>query len=151
MKIKFLIAMFALIAQCAWAQTVVVSDAWARSVVAGQGATGAFMKLQSKEGAKLVGASSPVAGVVQVHQMSMQGDVMKMSPVAALDLPAGQTVELKPGSYHVMLMDLKQGLENDSVIELTLNFQDATGKAFAQTIKVPVKAMQGGEHHHHAM
>jgi periplasmic copper chaperone A len=151
MKIKLALIALSLACTSLWAQTVSVSDAWVRSSMAGQGATGAFMKLQSKEGAKLVGASTPAAGVVQVHQMAMQGDVMKMSPVAYLDLPAGQVVELKPGSYHVMLMDLKKPLVPDTDIEMTLNFQDAAGKAFSETVKVPVKPMQSGEHHHHAM
>jgi copper(I)-binding protein len=151
MKFKHLFLALSLIASAAWAQTVSVSDAWVRNTMAGQGATGAFMKLQSKEGAKLVGASAAVAGVVQVHQMSMKGDVMSMTPVNVLDLPAGQTVELKPGGYHVMLMDLKQALPEGKEIELTLNFQDASGKPFAQTLKVPVKMAPGGEHHHHPM
>jgi copper(I)-binding protein len=80
----------------------------------GQKGTGAFMKLTAKDGAKLVGASSPVAGVTEVHEMKMEGDVMKMRAVPALDLPAGKPVELKPGGYHVMLMDLKAPLAKGS-------------------------------------
>lgn len=151
MKAKFLFLALSLAASAVWAQTVSVSEAWARSTMAGQGATGAFMKLQSKEGAKLVGASSTAAGVVQVHQMSIKGDVMSMSPVNALDLPAGQEVELKPGGYHIMLMDLKQALAQGKDIDLTLNFVDAKGKAFSQSIQVPVKAAPSSEHHHHPM
>jgi copper(I)-binding protein len=74
------------------------------------------MSITAKDGARLVGASSPVAGVAEVHEMKMDGDVMKMRAVeGGLELPAGKTVELKPGGYHVMLMDLKAPLPKDSI------------------------------------
>ncbi|MDO8699052.1 MAG: copper chaperone PCu(A)C, partial [Rhodoferax sp.] len=93
-----------LLSTAGWAQTVHVKDAWARATGQGQTATGAFMKLTAKDGAKLVSVSSPVAGVVEVHEMNMEGDVMKMRAVqGGLELPAGKAVELKPGGYHVML------------------------------------------------
>ncbi|MEY4266598.1 MAG: hypothetical protein RIS90_1133, partial [Pseudomonadota bacterium] len=111
MSVKTLIISAALLAGMAHAQSVDVKDAWVRTSVPGQKATGAFMKLTAKDGAKLVAASSPVAGVTEVHEMKMEGDIMKMKAVAGgLDLPAGKTVELKPGGYHVMLMDLKAAL-----------------------------------------
>ena len=125
----------------AQAQQVEVRQAWVRASVPGQKATGAFMKLKAKDGAKLVGASSPAAGVVEVHEMKMDGDVMQMRAVPALDLPAGQTVELKPGGYHVMLMDLKAALQKDSSVPLTLLFKDARGKEHQLTLKLPVAAV----------
>ena len=80
-------------------------------------ATGAFMKITSKDGARLVSASSPVAGVTEVHEMKMDGGVMKMRALQdGLDLPAGKTVELKPGGYHVMLMDLKSTLTKNGTV-----------------------------------
>ena len=112
----------------AFAQTVTVTDAWARATVQGQKATGAFMKITAKDNAKLVGVSSPVAGMGEVHEMKMDKDVMKMAALPnGLDLPAGKAVELKPGGYHVMLMDLKAPLSKDSTIPLTLTVQDAKG------------------------
>ncbi len=124
------------------AQSVDIKDAWARSTVPGQKATGAFMKLTSKDGAKLVAASSPVAGVVEVHEMKMDGNVMQMRAVqGGLELPAGKTVELKPGGYHVMLMDLKQALMKDSTIPMTLVFRDAKGVESKSELKLPVNAM----------
>ena len=112
----------------AFAQTVTVTDAWARATVQGQKATGAFMKITAKDNAKLVGVSSPVAGVAEVHEMKMDKEVMKMAALPnGLDLPAGKAVELKPGGYHVMLMDLKAPLSKDSTIPLTLTVQDAKG------------------------
>jgi copper(I)-binding protein len=107
--------------------------------VPGQKATGAFMKLTAKDGAKLVGASSPAAGVTEVHEMKMEGDVMKMRAIPGLDLPAGKAVELKPGGYHVMLMDLKAPLAKDTtVVPLTLTFKDAKGAESKLELKVPV-------------
>jgi len=112
----------------AFAQNITVTDAWARATVQGQKATGAFMKITAKDNAKLVGVSSPVAGVAEIHEMKMEKDVMKMAALPnGLDLPAGKAVELKPGSYHVMLMDLKAPLAKDTTVPLTLILQDAKG------------------------
>ena len=86
---------------------VIVKDAWVRATVPQQQATGAFLQIGSATDARLVQASSSVAGIVEIHQMSMQGDVMKMQAVAAIELPAGKTVALQPGGYHIMLMALK--------------------------------------------
>ena len=117
---------------------VEVKDAWVRSTVPGQKGTGAFMKITAKDGAKLVGVSSPVAGVGEVHEMKMEGDVMKMRALPLLDLPAGKAVELKPGGYHVMLMDLKQALVKDSKVPLTLVFKDAKGAESKMELSLPV-------------
>lgn len=123
----------------ALAQAVDVKGAWARATVQGQMASGAFMQLTAKEGSKLVGISSPVAGVAEVHEMKMDGDVMKMRAVeGGLDLPAGKVVALTPGGYHVMLMDLKTPLKKDTTIPMTLTFKDAKGVQSTMAIKVPV-------------
>jgi copper(I)-binding protein len=129
----------ALVCQTAIAQTVVIKDAWARATVQGQMASGAFMSLSSATGARLKSVSSPVAGVAQVHEMRMEGDIMKMQALEnGLELPAGKTVELKPGGYHVMLMDLKLPLKKDSSIPMTLVFVDAKGVESKTEIKVPI-------------
>ena len=126
----------------AMAQTVEVSNAWARATVQGQKATGAFMTLKSKDGARLVSASSPVAGVTEVHEMKMDNNVMTMRAVeGGLELPAGKAVELKSGGYHVMLMDLKLPLKKDTSVPLTLVFKDAKGKESKTELKVPVSNM----------
>lgn len=139
----------ALASGAAFAQTVEVKDAWVRTSVQGQKATGAFMKITARDGAKLVGGSSPVAGVTEVHEMRMDGDIMKMRAVPALDLPAGKTVELKPGSYHLMLMDLKAPLAKDSTVPITLVFKDAKGVESKVELKVPVAiAAPGGANPH---
>lgn len=123
---------------------VAVEGAWARASVQGQKATGAFMRLTAKEGARLVRAESPAAGVTEVHEMKMDGDIMKMRALPTLDLPAGKTVELKPGGYHVMLMDLKAPLANGSSVPLTLVFQDAKGAEIKLPLQLPVAAQAPG-------
>lgn len=127
----------------AWAQNVTVSDSWVRPAVRGQMATGAFMSLTAKEATRLVSVSSPVAGVVQIHEMKMEKDVMKMAVLPnGLELPAGKTIELKPGGLHIMLMDLKSPVVADSTVPITLTFQDKNGQPSTIDLKLPVKAMQ---------
>jgi hypothetical protein len=122
------------------APAVKVEAAWARPSVQGQQATGAFMTLTASDAITLVGVSSPAAGVTQVHEMKMNGDVMTMRAVPALDLPAGKAVELKPGGYHVMLMALKAPLAKDSQVPLTLTFKDGKGVESRLDLSVPVRA-----------
>lgn len=143
MKHLLIASSFAL-ATAAWAQstpTVQVQDAWARATVANQSATGAFMKLTAPAATRLVEARSPVAGVVEVHEMKLEGDVMRMRAVSALPLPAGQTVELKPGGFHVMLMDLKAPVKAGDSVPLTLVFEGADGKRQTQEVKATARAM----------
>ncbi|PUE29045.1 hypothetical protein B9Z39_02935 [Limnohabitans sp. JirII-29] len=153
-KCLIAVSLTTVLAASAFAQNVTITDAWARATVPGQKATGAFMKLTAKDSAKLVGVSSPAAGVAEIHEMKMDKDVMKMAALPnGLDLPAGKVVELKPGSYHVMLMDLKAPLTKDSTVPVTLVFQDAKGVKTNLELKLPVSAQtpmmgQGMEHQH---
>ncbi len=133
----------------ATAQVAQVSEPWARATVQGQKATGAFMTITSKEGAKLVGISSPVAGISEIHEMKMEKDVMKMSALPSLDIPAGKSVDLKPGSYHVMLMDLKAPLADNSNLLMTLTFENAKGVKSKIELQVPVKSMNMQQQHKH--
>jgi periplasmic copper chaperone A len=127
----------------AHAQTA-VKDPWVRGTVAQQKATGLFALITSTAGGKLVSASSPVAGVVEIHEMSMEGNVMKMRALpAGLDLPAGKAVELKPGGYHVMLMDLKKELKAGDTVPVTLVIEGADKKRETVEIKAPVRALGG--------
>ena len=150
MTLKTLVFAAALMGSIVHAQSVDVKDAWVRTSVQGQKATGAFMKITARDGARLVGASSPVAGVTEVHEMKMEGDVMKMRAVAGgLELPAGKMVELKPGGYHVMLMDLKAALPKESTVPLTLMFKDAKGAETRLELKVPVATAPMASAHKH--
>lgn len=129
-------------AASAWAQSpaapVTVQGAWARPSVQGQSGTGAFMTLTAKEPLALVGVSTPVAGIAEVHEMKMEGDVMKMRAIPRLDLPAAKPVELKPGGHHLMLMDLKMPLKPGASVPVTLRFQDAKGATHQLQVAVPV-------------
>jgi copper(I)-binding protein len=123
------------------AAQVTVKDPWVRGTVAQQKATGAFMQLTSTQDARLVEARSPLAGTVEIHEMTMEKDVMKMRAVSGLDLPAGKTVELKPGGYHVMLMDLKQQMKEGETVSLTLVVEGKDKKRSTVEVKAPVKPL----------
>lgn len=130
-------AMFALAAQA----QVTVTDPWIRATVPQARATGAFMQLQSAQDARLVEVRSSVAGVAELHQMSMENHVMKMSAVAALELPAGKTVPLASGGYHIMLMQLKRQMKEGDLVPLTLVIENKDKKRETIELKVPVKAL----------
>ncbi|WP_313074805.1 copper chaperone PCu(A)C [Melaminivora sp.] len=129
-----------LLASAAQAQ-VSVHDAWVRAAVPQQQATGAFMRLTSAQDARLVSVTSPVAGVAEVHEMRLEGDVMRMRAIAALELPAGQAVELKPGGYHIMLMDLRQPVAAGASVPLTLVFEGPGGQRQTLQVQAPVRAL----------
>ena len=133
-------AMTLLLAVSAQAQTT-VSDAWVRGTVAGQKTSGMFARITSAQGGKLVAVASPLAGVAEIHEMAMDGSVMKMRAVPAVELPAGKVVELKPGGYHVMLMELKQPLKAGEQVPLTLTVEGADGKRQSIELSAPVKAL----------
>lgn len=144
-KISVAIALAALWAGQALAQNVQVKDPWARATVQGQKASGAFMTLTAKADTTLVGVASSVAGVAQVHEMKMDGGVMQMRALPkGLELPAGKAVTLKPGSFHLMLMDLKVPLQKDTTIPLTLRFKDAKGVESTLELRVPVSTSAPG-------
>jgi len=123
------------------AAQVAVTDAWIRGTVPGQKATGAFMQLTSLSDMALVGAASPAAKVVEIHQMRQEGGMMKMNAVDRVALPANKTVELKPGGYHIMMMDLTQPLRDGESIPLTLTFEDKAGKKQTVEVKAAVRAL----------
>lgn len=102
-----------------------VEDAWARPTVAGQAGGGGFLKITSATSDRLVSASAPVSKTVELHTMQMDGDVMRMRQIPAIEIPAGQTVELKPGGLHVMFIGLTQTLDSGASFPLTLRFEKA--------------------------
>jgi copper(I)-binding protein len=140
-------------AASAYAQTapVAAEGVWARASVQGQTASGAFMRLTAREPLTLTGVASPVAGVAEVHEMKMEGDVMRMRAIPALELPAGRAVELRPGGHHLMLMDLKAPLRADTKIPVTLTFRNAKGETSRLELSVPVltRAPEGSMSHRH--
>jgi len=136
---RFALAAAALLVALPAAAQVTVTDPWIRGTVQGQMATGAFMKLQSAKDARLVEAASPVAGVVEIHEMTLENNVMRMRAVKAVSLPAGRVVELKPGGYHVMLMDLKQQMKEGEAVPVTLVVETA-GRRETIEVRAPVRA-----------
>ena len=138
---KFLALAAASLFTVAASAQVVVTDPWIRATVPAQKTAGAFMQLRSPKATRLVEVQSPVAGRAEIHQMDMQGQTMRMQKVDGIDLPAGQTVKLGAGGYHVMLFDLKQQLKEGEQVPLTLTFVGADKKRENVTVQVPVKPL----------
>jgi periplasmic copper chaperone A len=111
-----------------------VTNAWARATPGGAQSAAAYVTLESASGDRLTGISTPVAQKAEVHEMTMDGSVMKMRPVDSLDLPAGNAVTLKPGGYHIMLTGLTKQLKEGETFPMTLDF----AKAGARQIEVSV-------------
>ena len=126
---------------------ITVTGAWVRGTVAGQKTTGAFMQLSSPVDTALVGVATPAAKIAEVHQMKMEGGVMKMGAVDKVAVPAGKPVELKPGGYHVMLVDLVAPLKDGDTVPLKLTFQDKAGAKQTVDVKAVVKPLAAGAAH----
>lgn len=121
-----------------------IENPYARATVPGQKAAGGFMKIENKGTAdQLIAASSPVAGEMQLHTMTMDGNVMKMREIKVIDVPANGSVELKPGGLHLMFMDIKSPLKAGEAVPVKLKFQ----KAGEVEIKVPVREISAGSGH----
>jgi copper(I)-binding protein len=117
---------------------VTVTEPWVRATVPAQKSTGAFMQLQSATPARLLEVRTPVAGRAEIHEMAMEGQVMRMRQVKSIDLPAGKPVVLASGGYHVMLLDLKRQLKEGENVDLTLVVQDAAAKRQEVKVSLPV-------------
>jgi len=120
---------------------VTVKDAWVRGTVPAQTTTGAFMTVTSTVDAKLVGARSPIAKAAEIHESAMHGGVMHMHGVEEVKLPAGKAVELKPGSYHLMLMGLSKPVGEGQKVPITLTVQDAKGAKHTVEVQAEVRAL----------
>ncbi len=127
----------------AQAQSVTVKDAWIRGTVQGQTATGAFMELTAKASARLVGVSTPLTKTAEVHNMTMENGVMKMFPVDGIDVPAGKTVRLASGGYHVMLTNLQKSLKPGDKVPMKLIFELADKKRETIDLSVEVRDIKG--------
>lgn len=129
---------------------VTVSDAWLRATVPVQKTAGAYLTLQSVQPARLVGATSPLAGRVEMHQMEMSGQTMKMKAVDGIDLPAGRKVDLAHAGYHLMFLELKGQLKEGDTVPVTLTVEDAAHQRASMIVNVPVKPIgyaAPGMHH----
>lgn len=119
-----------------------IDHPWARMTVPGQVAGGAYLSVQNNGSSadRLLGASTPAAAQVQMHTMTMDGNVMKMREVDRIDIPPGQTVTLEPGRLHLMLIGLKAPLKADSRVPMSLKFE----KAGTVQVELTVEAMAPG-------
>ena len=126
---------------------VSVTNAWVRGTVPNQKATGAFMQLSSPADTALVAVTSPAAKIAEVHEMKMDGGMMKMRAIDKLAVPAGKSVELKPGGYHVMLMDLVAPLKEGDTVPLKLTFEDKGGAKQTIDVKAVVKPLTAAAPH----
>lgn len=104
-----------------------IGHPWTRATPKGASVAGGYLKITNTgtQPDTLTGGSAEGAGRVEIHEMSMEGGVMKMRPLPGLTVKPGETVELKPGSYHVMLMDLKGPIQQGKNVKGTLTFEKA--------------------------
>ena len=128
------------------AKALRISSPFTRATPPGAKVAGAFLSIENRgqEADRLVSVSSPVAGLVEIHEMAMDGGLMKMRAVKGIELKPGATVELRPGGYHVMLEDLKQPLREGEQIPLLLTFE----KAGTMEIKINIGSMGATAHVH---
>lgn len=129
----------------AMAQTIAVTDAWVRATVPAQKATGAFLTL-TNNGADvtLVAVDSPIAGVTQIHKMVMSDGIMRMREVeGGVSLKAGKSLELKPGGFHIMMMDLNQAVKTGDRVPLTLTLKQANGEQMMTRVDAEVRGLNG--------
>jgi copper(I)-binding protein len=123
-----------------------VTDAWARVMLPGQPTGGGYITITNRgsEADRLVAASSPAAGKVEIHTMAVVDDVMVMRPAGgALEIPAGGTVEMKPGGMHLMFMQVSKPFRDGEEIAVSLEFETA-GKV---AVVLPVRASSGAPDH----
>lgn len=141
MNKKFLAMLAGLLLTGAAQAQVNVTAPWVRATVPAQQSTGAYMHLVAPAGGRLVGVKSPIAAQVELHQMEMSGEMMKMRQVDGIDLPAGKGVNLASGGYHIMLVGLKRQLKAGEAVEITLLVEGKDKKREDVTVKVPVKPL----------
>jgi copper(I)-binding protein len=126
-----------------------VQNAWVRPTVGEQDATGAYLTITSQEPMALVGVATPAAEIAEVHEMKMDGDIMRMRMAERIEMKAGEPLELKPGGYHVMLMALTAPVEVGQEIELSLQFEKADGSKIEMPVKAVASQKAAGDHHSH--
>ena len=153
MHYRTILSILTLIASPALAQ-VSVHEPWVRATVPEQTVTGAFMTLTAATDARLISASSPVAGTTELHRMTMENGVMRMRRVSGIELPAGKETALEPGGFHIMFMNLKHQVKEGGTVPITLVIEEKGGKRVRVEVKAPVRPLDAsaegghGEHRH---
>jgi len=141
------LAAFSLLAGSALAaEPPAVTNAWVRATPPGARTAAAYLTMTSPAGGdRLVGASTPAAGAVEIHTQVAEGGVSRMARLAELELPAGEAVRLEPGGLHLMLIDLAMPLEPGAKVPLSLRFAGAGDLK----LEVPVVDARAGAPHAH--
>lgn len=124
---------------------VTIKDAWVRATVPQQKATGAFMQIQSSSDVHIVEIQTTAAGIAEIHEMKTENNVMRMRAVPQLDLLAGKLLELKPGGFHVMLMDLKVQIKEGDIIPLTIIVEGKDKKREVIEVKAKARALNAAQ------
>ena len=117
-----------------------VSDAWIRATVPGQPVAAAYLTLQATAALRLVSVATPAAASVQIHEMRMDREIMRMRELKALELAAGRPVSLSPDGIHLMLLDVKQPLRPGQSVPMTFTLENTAGQRLSQTLDLAVKA-----------
>ncbi|MCL2590365.1 MAG: copper chaperone PCu(A)C [Betaproteobacteria bacterium] len=144
-RLPMILATMLFAASAAHAQ-VDIANPWVRATVSEQKTTGVFMKITSKADAKLVSVRTALAGRTEIHEMAMEGDTMKMRQIPNLPLPAGATVELKPGGLHIMLFELTAQAKEGDTVPLTLVIETG-GKQETVEVSAAVRPLKKPAHH----
>ncbi len=118
---------------------ITVTMPWIRATVPGQKVAAAYMEIKSGEPVALVAARSPAAKRTEIHEMKMENNIMKMGPIARLEIPRGKTVALTPGGYHVMMIDILHPLKKGDSVPVTLTFEDRSRKTRTVEVKAEVR------------
>lgn len=134
------------------AGALVIETPWARATPGGAKVGGGYMRLTNtgSEPDRLTGGTVAVAGRFELHEMSTSGGIMRMRPVeGGLAIGPGETVELKPGGYHAMFMDLRQPLKEGDLVKGTLVFDKAGPVEIAYRVgPIAAQGAPGGHAHH---
>ena len=126
----------------------VITDAWVKTTIPGGSVSAAYMNIKSATPLQLVKAESPVAGMVEIHDMKMNDGVMEMKALDAVNVPANKLVKLSPGGMHVMLMRVKKPITKGDKVPLTLTFEDEAKKLIVVTLDAIAKEDNAGGHKH---
>jgi copper(I)-binding protein len=141
-RVVILLAVILLLNACSAATGIEVSNPWARPALQdGNGAVYFLLQNHSAAGDELTGATSDVAQAVEIHESSMEGDVMQMRQVISVLIGGKESIEFGPGGYHVMLIGLNQELKAGNEIQVTLQFKNQEDIQVA----VPVQEMAPGD------
>ncbi|HNF25331.1 MAG TPA: copper chaperone PCu(A)C [Leptospiraceae bacterium] len=128
-------------------EPLVISEAWVKEANAAMKNTGGFLKIEnnSREEISLASAESDISKIVELHETVMEKEVMKMNRLESIRIPAGSSVQLKPGSLHIMFIGLKKDIKEGEDVKIVLNFSGGIKKE----VSAKVKKLEGMMDHHH--